>query len=350
MHVYYLYCRCNQNPIRHYLAATGCARLRDLTPVRYESLARKRRLPAGAYIFADIELLQGEQKQRVTDIYGHLERDPGRYVLFNNPSLTLPRFPLLRTLCEQGLNDFNVYRAADELSSVSFPVFLRRTDDHRGPQSQLLRDRHALRTELERLAHGGENLNDWLVTEFCNVADQNGMYHKYAAFLVNGRIIARHLFFGTEWVQKYSNKNLPPELLAREREFMANNPYEEQLRRVFQIAAVGYGRIDFGVINGRVQTWEINTNPMICTCGQLKNDPRREVHTGFLDHFHAALDELAASPPAGGPGGAFSGDRLMVRVCAFGEARRETVVGRLCERISWKWKRILGKGKRVSER
>jgi hypothetical protein len=54
-----------------------------------------------------------------------------------------------------------------------------------------------------------------------------------------------------------------PELYEEEYDFIATNPFAEALRPVFDIAGVDYGRVDFGLVAGRPQIYEINTNPDI---------------------------------------------------------------------------------------
>ena len=54
-----------------------------------------------------------------------------------------------------------------------------------------------------------------------------------------------------------------PELYDEEYEFVSTNPFAEALRPVFEIAGVDYGRVDFGLVGGRPQIYEINTNPDI---------------------------------------------------------------------------------------
>ena len=44
---------------------------------------------------------------------------------------------------------------------------------------------------------------------------------------------------------------------------MVANPHREQLARIFSVARAEYGRIDYAVRDGRVQTWEINLHPTI---------------------------------------------------------------------------------------
>jgi hypothetical protein len=42
-----------------------------------------------------------------------------------------------------------------------------------------------------------------------------------------------------------------------------DNPHEAWLRRVCELGGVEYGRVDYGMLDGRLQLWEINTNPTI---------------------------------------------------------------------------------------
>jgi hypothetical protein len=46
-------------------------------------------------------------------------------------------------------------------------------------------------------------------------------------------------------------------------ELLKSNPYAEHLRKVFDVAGIEYGRADFGMYRGRIQVYEINTNPHV---------------------------------------------------------------------------------------
>jgi D-alanine-D-alanine ligase-like ATP-grasp enzyme len=59
------------------------------------------------------------------------------------------------------------------------------------------------------------------------------------------------------------------------------------------MAGIEYGRVDYTVHDGRLQIWEINTNPTI-GCSSV-SDPaslRQPVHRHFLEEFRMALQEL----------------------------------------------------------
>ena len=42
-----------------------------------------------------------------------------------------------------------------------------------------------------------------------------------------------------------------------------NNAYEGIMRKIFDLASIEYGRADCGVVDGKIQVYEINTNPDI---------------------------------------------------------------------------------------
>jgi hypothetical protein len=51
---------------------------------------------------------------------------------------------------------------------------------------------------------------------------------------------------------------------------LEQNAFDGHLRKVFDVAGVEYGRADFGFFQGRIQVFEINTNPCI---DQAEPDP-----------------------------------------------------------------------------
>jgi len=102
-----------------------------------------------------------------------------------------------------------------------------------------------------------------LVVEFCETADKAGFYRKYAAFVVGNTVIARSLNYGTHWMLKHEGTQFTLSMAQEEREFVLKNPHQAQLAKIFEIAGVEYGRIDYAIKDGQIQTWEINLNPTI---------------------------------------------------------------------------------------
>ena len=44
-------------------------------------------------------------------------------------------------------------------------------------------------------------------------------------------------------------------------EYVRTNPHEKEIMHAFEAAHIEYGRCDYAICNGRIEFWEINTNP-----------------------------------------------------------------------------------------
>jgi hypothetical protein len=257
----------NDHTIPWYLESYG-APLRDtITPVHYEDLLEERELVDATYCFADLELMSSEQRRRAADLRQRLLARGCR--VLNDPEQTLCRVDLNRALVRAGVNDFAMYREHESLDGCRLPVFLRGEHDHDGRRSGLLDDTADVHTAIGKLRADAPDLGDLLVVEFCDTAGADGVYRKYSAFKVGDAIVARHLFFSNDWHVKQAELD-DEASLQEERDFVATNPHEQQLRPIFELAGVDYGRIDYAFRDGRLQVWEINTNPTILTPAHTK--------------------------------------------------------------------------------
>jgi hypothetical protein len=97
--------------------------------------------------------------------------------------------------------------------------------------------------------------------------------------------------------------------MAREElDYVRDNPHEAELREIFRIANIDYGRIDYALLDGRVQTWEINNNPTIgrgLRPSSRAIDPelretREETKRVFYERFNAAWAAVLAESPGRG--------------------------------------------------
>jgi hypothetical protein len=110
--------------------------------------------------------------------------------------------------------------------------------------------------------------------ELCDARGPDGLYRKYSAFRVSGRILPRHVHVSAHWVSKSGSSLTNQATVREEAQNFETNPHEAWLRHIFELANVEYGRIDYGVANGELQVWEINTNPT------LGRNPRRAPKPG----------------------------------------------------------------------
>jgi hypothetical protein len=270
---------------------------REITVKAYEKFSFRNALPGGTCIFSDFERLLPQEFSFVTQLSRRLQNFPDRYAVLNDPSRYLNRFQLLKVLEQRGINQFGAYRLKDMPANPKFPVFVRWDFDHRGALSGLLSSRKELDGYVASLSLSRRWRQERLmVIEYCHCADADGIFRKYSAMNLGGTLVPRHVLFSRDWETK------TPDLVDvstanEERKFVEQFPHQEKLAEVFRIAGIDYGRIDYGIKDGRIQVWEINTNPMVMPRRE-KIDPRRlEVQAESSAMITRAFQNLARLKP-----------------------------------------------------
>jgi len=230
--------------------------------MNYDALIRARSLRGGTYIFTDVDRLGFWDVEHASHLYLQM-KNAGVRVL-NNPAVVRTRYPLLRALRSAGLNDFNAYRA-DEIDSIQrFPVFVRKIHGHRAPLSDLLQSRDELQKIIESAIASGTPRENLIVVEFAAEPLRPGLFRKMSAFRIGDAIVPHISVHDTTWLVKYGRKfDDIEDLYQQELALLQSNPYAEHLKKVFDAAGIEYGRADFGMYQGRIQVYEINTNPHV---------------------------------------------------------------------------------------
>ena len=229
----------------------------------YEDLFHMEELPPATYIFADIERLSDIELCIAAEVAGTIRGAPGFRVL-NDPAKVKTRYALLRALFAAGINRFDAYPADGIPRPARFPVFVRAEASHNQPLTELLYDQAALDAALAQIPAGGIPLRGLLVIEFCAEPFRGDVWRRYGAFGIGETISLDHVVSEKTWIVKYGEKGLVDEddYRADHAQILAN-AFETEVRRAFEIAAIDYGRADFGLVGGRPQVYEINTNPFI---------------------------------------------------------------------------------------
>lgn len=226
----------------------------------YEHLHRIRSIQPGLFIFSDIDRLAANQREIAICLCKYVLETYGESLVINRPERVLTRYRLLTRLWEKEINRFRVYTLAEPLSPMRFPVFVRRNHDHKGPLTGLITNKNELHDQIDSLRKTGEDPDRLIIVEFCDTRDSDRIYRKYSAFRIGDRIIPAHIIFSRNWVAKDS---LPEPLRHEEKAYLLDNPHREELMKIFRLANIEYGRIDYGLLNGEIQVWEINTNPVL---------------------------------------------------------------------------------------
>lgn len=292
--------------IREYLEVWGRGLAGRMRVLHYERLAGMDRAEPGVYILSTLDQLPAPLTALARSFAEQCERRPG-FRLLNRPGTALLRYDLLAELHRQGRNHFQAVRARDPLDGLRYPVFVREENQHWASLTPLLDTPDALARGLRDLVSHGHRMGDLLVVEFCDTSDAGGFFRKYAAYAVGDEIVPRALSHGRHWSLKHRRSDFTREMVLEEQRYVLENPHEQALRDIFRIAGVGYGRIDYALLDGAVQTWEINLNPTIGrgrrpSTGIIPEELqplRQSAKEHFYRRFQAAFEALDDGTPAG---------------------------------------------------
>jgi len=275
----------------------------EIKPLAYEDVFAWRELPTGTWIFTGVQQLPPVAKQLAERVWKTLRRS-GQRVL-NQPAELPSRHGLHDKLHRAGINSYRSWFPDELDDSLIFPVFVRQADQHTGNMSGLLTDRSQLDAFLRWQRFRGYRQDDLLIVEFCDTRNKRNEYRKYAATCVAGDVAAQYLSIDEQWMVKYSGVAFRNEWAHEEREYIRRNPHADELAHIFRIARIDYGRIDYGLLDGRIQVWEINTNPS--TGGPPLGSKAARTHPElrkieiparqmFFDRLHSMLRSIDTLP------------------------------------------------------
>jgi hypothetical protein len=268
-------------------------RVRILT---YDDIVVQRELSLGTYIFAAIDRLSLTEREIAAQCWRELSRASPAIRLVNHPTEVLCRYELLVRCLELKRNTFRVRRASEFYRRHHFPVFIRAEGEHGGSLTRVLNNRRQLALALAKTLLWGYRLRDLLIVEYCDTVDSSGIFREYCAAIVGDRIIPQALVHNRNWITKWEGRLVDADKAREQREYVEANPHAEWLRETFELAKIGYGRIDYGLKGGVPQVWEINTNPTIVrragvpsTMPQEQQNLLAPVREGFLRQLQVAL-------------------------------------------------------------
>ena len=274
--------------------------------INYDTLFRKSRLPHSTYVFSDLDRLSYWDLELAGHLYLEL-KNAGLKVL-NNPARAKKRYALLRCLYEAGLNDFNAYRAEAVPASIRFPVFLRKLNGHGKPLSDLLHTRGDLEKKIDAGIAAGIPIENQIVIEYAGEPVREGLFRRLTAYRIGGNIVPTVCAHDTAWLVKSGKLGIAGEKLYREElDLIRTNPHAGHLRKVFELAEIEYGRADFGFCRGRIQIFEINTNPNVKAFSPHPSPFREQSMRASWEQFTGALREIDSGA---GPDVGFARDKL----------------------------------------
>jgi len=274
--IHYVVTETGSFSIRIYLAEEGRALADRMRVVTYEELPRLNTLPAGVWVFTEFDLLDTPLRDVALLVSDRLRAASGVRIV-NDPRDVRWRVDLLRAAHIVGLNEFQAWPAtkvsfitngtiaADTVSAAAlrYPVFVRFADRHIGSLTPLIDSPRGLEKEIAVLMGNGARRDELLVVEFCDTRDAEGIVRKYSAYLIGDRVVPRYLECSRDWMVKWDARIFDRVRADEETRYLGTNPHDAWIREVCRLARIEYGRVDYGVHDGRPQLWEINTNSTI---------------------------------------------------------------------------------------
>ena len=249
--------------IGDYLKTDGIASAQHITVLTYEQVFAHGVLPIGSYLFTGLDDLTATETALVNRSRQALAEAAPSMSLLNDPTRFLRRGELLQAAFDAGVNTFRVTRAADHDQRRRYPVYIRSESEHTGALSPLLHTRRAVVRESLYAMLRGYRLRDLLIVEYCHTADAEGVFVKYSAMILGRHVVPRSLTRSREQITKFEGRFADQHAAEADFRYVEENPHEPWLRRMFELGGVEYGRIDYAMLNGMPQLWEINTNPTI---------------------------------------------------------------------------------------
>lgn len=245
------------------------------------------------YVFSDIERLTEREQAHALTYANHLVSKGFR--VLNHPSHAPTRLALQNLLHAAGINPFRMF-PAKALRNPVFPVFLRLANSHQGSIGELIHSQVELDLRLAALDIKTLDAEDLVVVEFCDTRNESGRFIKYSAMRVDAKLVPRHALSSVQWMLKVPDI-VDDEALSIEAEFLRDFPEHDALDRIFSLAKIEFGRIDFGLQNGQIRVWEINTNPTFMPMKKGLHPTRaaiiHQTNKWLLDAF-LALDKAAS--------------------------------------------------------
>lgn len=282
----------------------------EVTITSYESLLRQKGFRNATYVFTDMDRLSPSALARAALCFRHLQ-SCGMRVL-NDPARFHTRSGLLRRLHTLGINRFNAYRVEEDVEPQRWPVFVRTEGDHGYPTSDLLHTPEELAVAISQAIERGVPRSALIIVEYAAEPVRPGLFRKLSAFRIGAESVAHFCVHEDRWLVKYGKMGIAPEELYRdELRIVTDNPYWPELQRVFEIAAIDYGRVDFGLVGGSVRVYEINTNPQVKFPTEHPSAFRIESYRVFETNYFTALralDTTARSPAVRAVGGQSRGN------------------------------------------
>ena len=283
-----------------FLRGYGRRKLSFVQPIYYEKLFSSHRIPVGHYVFTDFDRMSQYEIQYAAEIARALKAHDPRIRILNDPASVHERYAMLRELRRAGINDFDVTRLEGGDRPTTFPVFIRCEDDNKKPDTELLHSAEEVEAAIEDMRGKGVPLKRRIAVGYAAEPSADGDFRKYGMIMIGQHAIPQHVLRSPDWYVKRHRSRNDAEFHKERLRFFNEVPHRETLLEVMRLARMDYGRIDYGIVGGRVQVYEINSNPKMGGWQIPENPDARQRRDGLQKAVADALKEIEAAPTSGG--------------------------------------------------
>jgi hypothetical protein len=172
-------------------------------------------------------------------------------------------------------------------------VFIRKDKHQKKPETCLLPGKAELTEAVARLGGAGARSKKLMIVEFANEAFADGRYRKYGAFGVGRTCFVQHCYMSKSWYIKSHEADRTDADRAEAEHYRSANPHARQIAEAFDLAGIDYGRMDYGLTGGRIQVYEINTNPTVISLSSVHTPNFKTNSSPFARRVEEALLKLA---------------------------------------------------------
>ena len=255
------------------------------------------------WIFSDLERLSEYQLNCLKIITEQIKSYNPDFLILNDPRYWKGRKALLEELFRLEHNNFNVWPVTESPARFRYPVFIRNQNEHFGALTTLIEGEDQFKKSLMGVLISGHDPAQLIVVEYEDIPTEDGYFKKYSAFRFFDRIVPAHIVYSQDWVAKVGSPQTKHQL-AEVESFLSDNPHDEELREIFNLSGISYGRIDYSMKDGSIQTWEINTNPQLMQERAKYQDHILPIKERVTKIYAAELARLSAmKAPKGVPPG-----------------------------------------------
>ena len=321
----------------------------DIVIETYDSLHPDSTVRPGTHVFTDADRMSAKEMQMAVTLARRVGRAGPGHAIANWPNAIRNRCELLTLLHRHGRNSFRCMRLEAVPDDLRYPVFLRLDHAHKGPATPLLHDAAELAIALRKLlVDQAVRRDDVLVVEYVDSDRLDGAYVKYAAYCAFGEVRPANVPIATHWAMKAGSRVRTDAAYATEIAYARDNPRCTELAEIFTLAQIDFGRIDYTLRQGRIEVFEINTNPDLLSARALSDPERRNAYVvpWQIPAIAATFRRRAAASEVGVDSAAAPAWGTQVYDLLWGEARHRLYAerGRVPSQVALATMHAMGEG------